>query len=59
VTAATDQATAVEVRQLFLRIYAATATAAEAKRIGKAPPEQSRSAEAAALRLLERFRITS
>jgi hypothetical protein len=59
VTAAIDPALAVELRELLLRVDAATATAAEAERTAKAAAEQARSAEAAALRLLERLRAAS
>jgi hypothetical protein len=55
VTTGIDAAVAVELRELLLRVDAATAIAAEAEATAKAAAAQARSAEAAALRLLERL----
>ena len=55
-TTAIDPALAVELRELLLRVDAATATAADAEQKAKEAAKQARNAEAAALRLLEKFR---
>jgi hypothetical protein len=56
VASAIDPSVAVELRELLLRVDEATAIAAEAEEKARAAAEQARSAEAAALRLLERLR---
>lgn len=55
-TTAIDPSIAVELRELLLRVDAATAIAEEAERRAREAAAQARSAEAAALRLLERLR---
>lgn len=58
VTLAIDPALAVELRELLLRIDAASARAAEAVRMAEEAEARARAAEAAALRLVERFQST-
>ena len=53
-----DPAVAAEIRDLLLRVDAASATAAEAVRMAEAAEAQARAAEAVALRLMERLQAT-
>ena len=50
-----DPAMAVEIRDLLLRVDAASARAAEAMRMAEDAEARARAAEAVALRLIERF----
>jgi hypothetical protein len=50
-----EPALAVEIRDLLLRVDAASARAAEAMRLAEEAEARARAAEAAALRLMERF----
>ena len=50
-----DPALAVEIRDLLLRVDAASARAAEAARMAEEAEARARAAEAVALRLIERF----
>lgn len=58
-TRALDPTMAMELRELLLRVDAATATAAEAEEKARAAAEQARSAESALLRLLERLQAAN
>ena len=58
-TTALDPTLALELRSLLLQVDAATATAAAAEEKAKEAAERARSAEAAALRFLERLRTAS
>jgi hypothetical protein len=50
-----EPALAVEIRDLLLRVDAASARAAEAMRLAQEAEARARAAEAVALRLIERF----
>lgn len=57
-TMALEQELAAQIRDLLLRVDAASATAAEAVRLAEEAEARARAAEALALRLVERLRAS-